>query len=122
MKILRKFEKNYEIFRKKLGKEKYYNKFREFDKLQLCVIFKWNFIETFTKFLRKFLEKFIEISEKLSGMNVAKILRKYLENFRKVLNEIYKKFEKILSKIIVGKILDSSLIISKFKFNFQIIC
>ncbi len=38
-------------------------------------------------------------------MNVAKILRKYLENFRLVLNEICRKFEKIVNKIlgIVGK-------------------
>ncbi len=36
----------------------------------------------FTKFLRKCLEKLVDISEKLSGMDVVKILRKYVGNFR----------------------------------------
>ncbi len=48
---------------------------------KVWVIFKENFIEIFTKFLKKFSD-FIEISEKLSGINVAKILRKCSDNFR----------------------------------------
>ncbi len=66
--------------------------------------------------MRTFLEKFIEISEKLSGINVAKILRKYLENLR-----ISENLKKILNKILgifgknFGKFCEnSSLIISKF--------
>ncbi len=34
------------------------------------------------KIMIKFTKKFIEISRKLKGMNVAKILRKVLGNFR----------------------------------------
>ncbi len=40
--------------------------------------FEQNFIEILTKFLRKFLEKIVQILGKFSGMNVAKVLRKYL--------------------------------------------
>ncbi len=46
------------------------------------VILKKNLIEIVIKFLKKFSEKFVEISEKLLGTNVAKILRKLLGNFR----------------------------------------
>ncbi len=43
-------------------------------------------MEIMTKFLKIFSEKFAAISEKLSEMNIVKILRKFL-------NEIYRKLK-----------------------------
>ncbi len=49
---------------------------------KIWAILKENFIEILTKFLIKIMEKFVEILGKLLGMNVAKILKKILGNFR----------------------------------------
>ncbi len=43
--------------------------------------------------MRKFELKFVQISGKFLEINVAKILRKYLRDFRSILNEIRKKVD-----------------------------